>query len=149
MFENTEHDPFQYQYGFKKDFSAQHYLIAMIEKWKKSFDDKGNFGALLKDFSKAFDDIPHELLIAKLSAYGFDSKVLKFISKNIANASNSFFINIALSLSKTIPKFEKKLKNSIACMSLRKCVRIVKYFPGYLSTVNALVVSAFTSMFQF
>ena len=31
------------------------------------------------DLSKAFDCIPHDLVIAKLSAYGFNSNTLKYI----------------------------------------------------------------------
>ena len=30
----------------------------MIEKWRKSFDEGGAFGALLTDLSKAFDCLP-------------------------------------------------------------------------------------------
>ena len=43
----------------------------MIEKWKKSVDNKGTFGGLLTDLSKGFFCIPHGLLIPKLSAYEF------------------------------------------------------------------------------
>ena len=39
--------------GFPKGFSAQHCLIVMIEKWKKSIDQRKNAGALLTDLSKA------------------------------------------------------------------------------------------------
>ena len=37
------------------------------------------FGALLTDLSKAFDCLPHDIIIAKLNAYGFDMKALNFI----------------------------------------------------------------------
>ena len=69
----------KYQCGFRKGYSAQHCLMSLIEKWKESVDSGGAFGALLTDLSKAFDCLPHDLLIAKLNAYGFDKKALKLI----------------------------------------------------------------------
>ena len=69
----------------------------MIEKWKKNVDNKGTFEALLTDLSKAFDCIPHELLIAKLSAHGFDFKALKFIYSYINNRKQKVRINESFS----------------------------------------------------
>ena len=69
----------KYQCGFRKGYDAQHCLMATIEKWRKFLDIGGHVGALLTDLSKAFDCIDHELLIAKLHAYGFDNDALKFI----------------------------------------------------------------------
>ena len=46
---------------------------------RKAFDERKVAGAILTDLSKAFDCLSHELLIAKLEAYGFDKSALKFI----------------------------------------------------------------------
>ena len=54
----------KYQWGFRKEFSAQCCLLAMLEKWKSAIGDKKIFGALLTDLSKAFDWLSHDLLIA-------------------------------------------------------------------------------------
>ena len=69
----------RYQCGFRKEYSAQHWLMVMIEKWRKFLDIGGHASALLTDPSKAFDGIDHELLIAKLHAYDFETDALKFI----------------------------------------------------------------------
>ena len=55
----------------------------MIEKWEKSVDNGGAFGALMTDFSK--DCLHHGLLIVKLDAYGVDIKSVKLIQQNLSN----------------------------------------------------------------
>ena len=62
---------------------TQNCLLAMTGKLRKITDKEGIFVGVLTDLSKAFDCIPHHLLIAKLSAYGFDRKSLMFISANL------------------------------------------------------------------
>ena len=60
-------------------YNAQYVLTTMIEKWKKSLDNKGIAGAILMDLSEAFGTIDHELLIANLGAYGFEESALTII----------------------------------------------------------------------
>ena len=61
----------KYQCWFGRGFSAQNFLLAMLEKWKSSVDKGKASGVLLTDLSKAFDCLSHALIIAKLNAYGF------------------------------------------------------------------------------
>ena len=75
----------KYQYGFRRAYHTQHSLITLIEKWKKSVDNGGAFDALLTDLSKAFECMPHELLIAKPDAYGFDKISLKLIHSYLSS----------------------------------------------------------------
>ena len=44
----------------------------MLKTWEKAANNNKAFGALLTDLSKAFDCLSHDLLIAKLRAYGLD-----------------------------------------------------------------------------
>ena len=69
----------------------------MLEKWKNSVDNGKAFGALLMDLSKAFDYFDHELLIAKLKAYGFDLPALKPIHDNQSNRKQRTKINSSYS----------------------------------------------------
>ena len=74
-----------YLCGYRKGFNAQYALLSLIEKWKKTLDNKGYTGAILMDLSKAFDTINHELLITKLYAYGFSKDSLKIISSYMSD----------------------------------------------------------------
>ena len=68
-----------YLCGYRKGFNPQHALLTLLEKWRITLDKQGYGGAILMDLSKAFDPLDHDLLIAKLHAYGFDYHSLKLI----------------------------------------------------------------------
>ena len=85
----------KYQCGFRKGYSAQHCLLAMLEKWKNAVDKGKIFGALLTDLSKAFDSLSHDLLIAKLNAYGFSLPALKLVHSYLSNRKQRTKINNA------------------------------------------------------
>ena len=61
------------QCGFRKGFNAQHLDQGLV------------FGVLLTDLSKAFDCLSHELLAAKLSAYGVHLSAVRFIYDYLSN----------------------------------------------------------------
>ena len=65
--------------AYRKNYSAQHVLIRLIEEWRQNLDQNLIVGAVLMDLSKAFDCIPHDLLIAKLDVYGFSKNALLYI----------------------------------------------------------------------
>ena len=74
-----------YLCGYKKGVSTQQVLISLIKGWKKTLDQKGYGGAVLMDLSKAFDTLNHDLLLAKLHAYGFDRDSLKVLHSYLSN----------------------------------------------------------------
>ena len=65
-------------------------------------DISGAFGALMTDLSKTFDCLHHELLIAKLDAYGFDIKSVKLIQQYLSNRKQRVKVGNAYSSWKDI-----------------------------------------------
>ena len=86
-----------YLCGYRKGYNTLYALTAMIEKWKKSLDNKGIAGAMFMDLSKAFDTINRELLIAKLEAYGFDKSALTIILNYLSDRWQRTKINTSFS----------------------------------------------------
>ena len=69
----------------------------MLERWKKALDNRKIAGALLTDLSKAFDCLNHELLIAKLEAYGFHHSALTYIFSYLSDRKQRTKVNKFLS----------------------------------------------------
>ena len=65
----------------------------MLEKWKNTLDKGKHIGAVFMDLSKAFVTINHDLLIAKLKAYGFSYNALSFMLSYLKNRSPRVSIN--------------------------------------------------------
>ena len=88
--------------GFRKGYNAQHALVRLLEKFKISLDEGGKAGAVLMDLSKAFDCIRHDLLIAKLHAYGFSREALTLINNYLTNRQQRVKVNGSFSSWKSV-----------------------------------------------
>ena len=88
--------------AYRKAYGTQHVLIRLLEDWKTKLDNNYIVGAVLMDLSKAFDCIPHDLLIAKLNAYGVDENALVLIYSYLKRREQSVRINNTYSSFQTI-----------------------------------------------
>ena len=80
--------------AYRKGYSTNHVLLRLIENWKAALDSNlFTTGAVLMDLSKAFDCISHDLLIAKLHAYGFSFETLTFRNSYLRNRKQCVKIN--------------------------------------------------------
>ena len=65
--------------GFREGHSTQHALSKVAKTIRRCIDQSGICGMVLMDLSKAYDCLPHDLLRAKMEAYGFSADNLKLI----------------------------------------------------------------------
>ena len=88
--------------AYRKNYSSQNILISLTEEWRKKLDNSFVVGAVLTDLYKAFDCIPHDLIIAKLSAYNFSDEALSYIYSYLTNRRQYVRINNTHSKLETI-----------------------------------------------
>ena len=79
--------------GFKRSYGTQNSLVVLLEEWKRALDQGEYVSALFMDLSKAFDTINHDLLIAKLKAYGFSKEALKLMKSYLKNRKQKVLID--------------------------------------------------------
>ena len=79
--------------AYRKNYSSQHVIIRLPEEWRKNLGDNLVVAAVSADMSKAFDCILHDLLIAKLAAYGLSEDALMYILSYLSNRKQCVRIN--------------------------------------------------------
>ena len=126
----------KYRFGFSKGFSAQECLVSFIELWKKSVDQNGAFGALLTDLSKAFDCVNHDLLVAKLYAYGVDFPSLKLIFSYL------FFSFFFFNDTATTEIYTLSLHDALPILTINEIrSRVIDYSPALLHSETKIMIS--------
>ena len=65
--------------AYRKGYSCEAVLLRLIKDWRKALDNKCVVGSVVMDLSKAFDLLPHNLLLAKLAAYGISTPSLNLL----------------------------------------------------------------------
>ena len=85
------------QCGFRKEFSAQHCVLVLIEKCREVLYKRGCAGVLLTDLLKAFNCINHELLLSRLHTCGFSLESLTFIQSYLSQQIQRVKINSSCS----------------------------------------------------
>ena len=84
--------------GFRKGYSTQYALISLLQKWQKCLDvSDGIVGTLLMDLSKAYDCVNHDLIIAKLEAYGVGENSLRLIQNYLSQRQQRGKVGSSLS----------------------------------------------------
>ena len=83
--------------GYRKGFSTKQALLSLRERSRYALDQNEYGCTILMDLSKVFDTINHDLLIAKLGAYGFDTASLKLIRSYLTNRFQRTKVNTSFS----------------------------------------------------
>ena len=74
--------------GFRKNHNTQISLLKILQLWKEAPDKGKPVGAIFLDLSKAFDALNHDLLTAKLEAYGFSENSLNYLRSRLQRTNN-------------------------------------------------------------
>ena len=101
---NTYFEPILSQFvsAHRKHFSTQHVLLHLIEEWRQGLDNNKIVRAVLMDLPKAFDCLSHDLIIAKVAAYGLGDGASQIIYLYLKNRKQSVKVKGVISLLKVM-----------------------------------------------
>ena len=85
------------QYGFQKSKSTEHAIFDIHSQIIDSFENQEIPCCIFLDFAKAFDTVNHEILLNKLTYYGFRGLSQKWLSSYLSNRTQCVQIGNELS----------------------------------------------------
>ena len=84
-------------HGFRAKHSTVSALVQMYDTWIEAFEDDEVSAVIMLDMSAAFDVVDHDILLSKMSLYGFEDSALFWIKSYLTSRSQSVFIEGCLS----------------------------------------------------
>ena len=93
---------FNFQFGFRKEYSTEYAILETVEKLKSAVDDHKITCGIFLDFSNAFDTINHHILLEKLCKYGIQGLPHAWFSSYITNRKQYVKVGNTESRPKTI-----------------------------------------------
>ena len=83
--------------SYRKCYSCEKALLRLTEDWRKMRDNGELVAVVAMDLSKAFDVIQHDLLLAKLKAYGVEERSCALLRDYLSGRQQRFKIGDTVS----------------------------------------------------
>ena len=87
----------KHQHGFMRKLSTETNLLASLNDWTLSIEDRVGVSVVYIDFTRAFDSVSRQKLIHKLKYYNITEPLLSYISDFLSNRTHCTRVGNSLS----------------------------------------------------
>ena len=84
---------YNFQFGFRKNYSTNHALLSIVEQIRSALDKNMFTCGVFIDLEKAFDTVNHQILLSKLNHYGIRGVANKWFSSYLSNRYQKVSLN--------------------------------------------------------
>ena len=84
---------YKHQFGFRKNYSTQHAILALVNKVTEALANNKVAMIVLLDIRKCFDMVDRNILLIKLEHYGIRGKCLDWFRSYFSGRSQRMFFN--------------------------------------------------------
>ena len=92
-FLNSTEILYQFQFGFRKYYSANHTLLSVVEQIRSPLDKNMFTCGVFIDLEKAFDTVNHDILLYKLNHCGIRGVANQWFASYLSNRHQKVLIN--------------------------------------------------------